>query len=79
MTETSERPDFLTVRELAALLRVTERKVYDLAATGQVPCNKATGKLLFPEAEVRAWIARAQSGGAAPAAGAGDCRCEATG
>ena len=68
MTETSERPDFLTVRELAALLRVTERKVYDLAATGQVPCNKATGKLLFPEAEVRAWIDASRTGPAAQTA-----------
>ncbi len=68
MTETAERPDFLTVRELAALLRVTERKVYDLAATGQVPCSKATGKLLFPEADVRAWIDAARTGPSAQAA-----------
>jgi len=30
------------------LLRITERKVYDLAATGKVPCSRAMGKLLFP-------------------------------
>lgn len=50
-------PEFLTVRELADLLRIKERKVYDLAASGTVPCSKVTGKLLFPEREVRAWIA----------------------
>ncbi|SNR52090.1 helix-turn-helix transcriptional regulator [Puniceibacterium sediminis] len=63
MTETSDqtRPEFLTVRELAELLRIKERKVYDLAATGAVPCSKVTGKLLFPEAEIRAWIARGSS------------------
>ncbi|MHA7875470.1 substrate-binding domain-containing protein [Roseivivax sp.] len=55
-------PEFLTVRELAELLRIKERKVYDLAASGAVPCAKVTGKLLFPEDEVRAWIAGGRSG-----------------
>lgn len=55
--------EYLTVKELADLLRLKERKVYDLAASGAVPCSKATGKLLFPAAEVRAWIEQAQSGG----------------
>ncbi len=55
-------PEFLTVKELAALLRIKERKVYDLAASGAVPCSKVTGKLLFPEAEIRAWIEGGRSG-----------------
>ncbi|NDW00484.1 helix-turn-helix transcriptional regulator [Salipiger sp. PrR002] len=55
--------EYLTVRELADLLRLKERKVYDLAASGEVPCSRATGKLLFPAAEIRAWIEGAQSGG----------------
>jgi excisionase family DNA binding protein len=55
--------DYLTVKELAALLRLKERKVYDLAASGAVPCSRATGKLLFPSAEIRTWIAQAQTGG----------------
>ena len=52
----AEAPEYLTVPELAALLRIKERKVYDLAAGGDVPVSRATGKLLFPEREVRAWI-----------------------
>lgn len=64
-TSPDRRPDFLTVRELAELLRIKERKVYDLAASGAVPCVKVTGKLLFPEAEVRAWVASGRSGGRA--------------
>ena len=64
MTDTAF-PDheYLTVKELADLLRLKERKVYDLAASGAVPCSRATGKLLFPADEIRAWIERAQSGG----------------
>ncbi|HKL46948.1 MAG TPA: helix-turn-helix transcriptional regulator [Roseovarius sp.] len=57
-------PEYLTVRELAALLRIKERKVYDLAASGDVPVSRATGKLLFPRRDVEAWIAQASSGGA---------------
>jgi excisionase family DNA binding protein len=56
------KPDFLTVRELAALLRVKERKVYALAAEGAIPCSRATGKLIFPRAAVEAWVSRHSSG-----------------
>ena len=63
--ETATEPhEFLTVRELAEVLRIKERKVYDLAASGRVPCSRATGKLLFPAGEIRAWIDGAKSGGA---------------
>ena len=48
---------YLTTRELAALLRIKERKVYDLAASGQIPCSRAMGKLLFPRKAIEAWIA----------------------
>ena len=59
-------PEYLTVRELADLLRIKERKVYDLAASGEVPCAKVTGKLLFPAREIRAWIAEGTLSSAAP-------------
>ena len=54
--------EYLTTKELAELLRIKERKVYDLAASGQVPCSRATGKLLFPRRAVEAWIASKSSG-----------------
>jgi excisionase family DNA binding protein len=54
--------EFLTTRELAELLRIKERKVYELAASGDVPCSRATGKLLFPRQAVEAWIMRNSSG-----------------
>lgn len=52
-------PPYLTTRELADLIRVKERKVYDLVATGDVPHSRATGKLLFPRDAVLAWIDQA--------------------
>lgn len=54
--------EYLTTRELAELLRIKERKVYDLAASGEIPCSRATGKLLFPRRAIDAWIADASSG-----------------
>ncbi len=55
-------PDYLTTRELADLLRIGERKVYDLASNGEVPCVRAMGKLLFPRAEITAWLSNSRSG-----------------
>ncbi len=49
-------PAYLTTKEVAGLLRVKERKVYDLAAQGEIPHRRITGKLLFPRAEILAWI-----------------------
>lgn len=62
-------PTFLTTREVAELLRVKERKVYDLAAAGEIPCRRVTGKLLFPRAEIEVWLAggAGTKGAAAPA------------
>lgn len=54
--------DYLTTKELARLLRIKERKVYDLAASGKIPCSRAMGKLLFPRRAVDAWLARHGSG-----------------
>jgi len=64
---TTATSDYLTVHELAALLRVKERKVYALAAAGEIPCNRATGKLLFPRASVQKWMAQHESGATFPA------------
>ena len=53
--------EYLTTRELAELLRIKERKVYDLAASGEVPCTKAMGKLLFPRVAIDAWLLAGQT------------------
>ncbi len=53
---------YLTTRELADLLRIGERKAYDLASSGEIPCVRAMGKLLFPKAEIIAWLNASRSG-----------------
>ena len=49
-------PKFLTTREVADLLRVKERKVYELAADATIPVSRVTGKLLFPSDLVELWV-----------------------
>jgi putative molybdopterin biosynthesis protein len=44
--------EFYTTHELAALLRVKERKVYDLVAKETLPFRRVTGKPLFPRNEI---------------------------
>lgn len=58
-------PQFLTTKELADILRVKERKIYDLASAGEIPCRRITGKLLFPKSEVDAWLSGAKPVGTA--------------
>lgn len=55
-TDITTGPAYLTTREVADLLRVRERKVYDLAAAGEIPHRRITGKLLFPRDELMDWI-----------------------
>ena len=49
---------FLTTREVAELLRVKERKIYELVAAQAIPASRATGKLLYPRDLVEAWVRR---------------------
>jgi putative molybdopterin biosynthesis protein len=49
-------PEYLTTSELAAYLRLKERKVYDLVRQGQVPCVRITGKLLFSRQAIDLWL-----------------------
>ena len=48
--------EYLTTKEVAALMRVKQRKIYDLVARSDIPFSKTTGKLLFPKEAVQAWI-----------------------
>ena len=40
--------ELLTTREVAGLLCIKGRKVYDLVASGEIPHVRVTGKLLLP-------------------------------
>jgi putative molybdopterin biosynthesis protein len=54
--KTGKMAEFYTTAEVAALLRVKQRKIYDMVAEGALPVRKITGKLLFPRAEIESWL-----------------------
>ncbi len=50
-------PELLNTDEAAAYLRLSERKLYELVASGTIPCSKVTGRWLFPKAALDRWVA----------------------
>jgi len=56
-------PRYLSVKQLAELLHINEKKVYQLAGEGDIPCTKVTGKWIFPTQLVENWIFENSHGG----------------
>lgn len=52
------KPEIMTVQEVADLLRVSERTVYDWATNGQIPCGKLGTAWRFKRSEIERWIDR---------------------
>jgi len=48
--------EYLTTKEVAAYLRLNEKKVYALVAAGQLPASRISGKWLFPRHIVDQWV-----------------------
>jgi excisionase family DNA binding protein len=48
--------DFLTVRELAKWLKLSESHIYSLVNKKKVPFFKIGGKLLFDKEKIKNWI-----------------------
>ncbi|MDQ3651546.1 MAG: helix-turn-helix domain-containing protein [Acidobacteriota bacterium] len=57
----SKQPHFLTVREVADLLRRKRRTIYEMVARDQIPYRKVGGMLLFDLDEVVAWTKNARN------------------
>lgn len=59
---TAPLPAFLTVDELAAILRCQPEKVYRLAARGVIPSYKVEGRRLFDPLDVSAFLTSCREG-----------------
>lgn len=55
--------DYLTTEEACALLRLKERRLYDLARQGAIPATRASGRWLFSRAALERWLAGHSTGG----------------
>jgi excisionase family DNA binding protein len=51
--------DLMNTQEVAAYLRIKERKIYDLVRQGSIPCTRVGGKWLFPRDRIDQWLERA--------------------
>ena len=55
-TSTNEvRPKFLNVKELAELLRIKTRTVYEMVSQGRIPYRKAGDRTIFLLDEILEW------------------------
>ena len=55
------RPQFLTVEEVAELLRVSPRSIYDWVSQRQIPFHKAGRRTIFLLDEILEWTSERQS------------------
>ena len=60
----SARPQFLKVPELAALLKIKPRTIYEMIAQGRIPYRKPPGTniLRFDLEEILAWTKAGSNG-----------------
>ena len=52
----AEKPEILTVQEVAQFLRVSERTIYEWATAGTIPCGKLGTTWRFKRSEVEKWV-----------------------
>jgi len=64
-TASSKQPQFLKVPEIAALLNVKPRTIYEMVAQGRIPYRKPPGTniLRFDLEEILAWTKAGSNGG----------------
>lgn len=62
-TRALDSASFLTVPQLAELLHVNEKKIYQLAGVGEIPGTKVTGKWIFPRRLIEDWLLENSHGG----------------
>ena len=60
MSTTKQRPELLTLRELAVYLRVSKRTAYQLATDGAVPAVKVGGQWRIPRAALERQLAESE-------------------
>lgn len=57
MTQNTSSEGVLTLAEVAAYLKVTERTIYRLAGAKKIPAFKVGGVWRFQKQELESWIA----------------------
>jgi len=58
MATGASQSEVLTIRQVAAYLKVTERTIYRLAAAKKIPAFKVGGPWRFSRPDIGVWIKR---------------------
>jgi excisionase family DNA binding protein len=53
----------LNSREAAAVLSISQRKLWSMTKSGQIPCVKIGHSTRYPTEELKGWIAAQMQGG----------------
>jgi excisionase family DNA binding protein len=69
-----KRTTALTVPDVAALLNISERQVYKLAADGSLPCFRIGGSMRFNPSALAAWLRTTEKLGPASVDAKGQAR-----
>ena len=56
--------EYLTVPELAALLRISRNLAYELVAQGELPSFRLSSRIRIPRERLSNWLKRQQTGDA---------------
>lgn len=56
MPDSVQQPEILTIEEVAAYLRVSDRTVYEWAQKGQIPCGKIGTSWRFKRDDIARWV-----------------------
>ena len=48
----------MTLEEVAAYLKLSRSKIYEMAREGTIPCSKLAGRWRFSRSEIDAWARR---------------------
>lgn len=51
-----QNQDVLTIKEVAALLKVGEKTIYSMTQSGELPAFKVRGQWRFSRKDIDAWI-----------------------
>jgi excisionase family DNA binding protein len=62
----STDPECITADELATLMGVNRKTVYEYAARNVIPCRRLGRRLVFSLPAIRAWLARSSGSDPAP-------------
>lgn len=60
---TTQTDPFLSVKQVAAYLKLNEKKIYALVGEGRIPATKVTGKWMFPRELIDRWMLDSSRGG----------------